>query len=203
MESNNKTLMIGGLVAIVLVVGGVIAFMGGDSEDDTADNTNETTTSQTEVQESTPSAEEEAPVAESTIVELAQATDSLSTLVAAVVEADLVETLNSEGPFTVFAPTNDAFANLLAELDVTTEELLARDDLADILTYHVVSGEVLSSDLSDGQVVETVQGGELTVSITDAGVMLTDANGNEANITAVDIDASNGVVHLIDAVVLP
>ena len=137
------------------------------------------------------------------IVELAQGTEDLSTLVAAVVEADLVETLSSDGPFTVFAPTNDAFADLLAALDVSAEDLLARDDLGDILTYHVVAGKVMAADLSDGQVVETVQGGELIVSISDSGVTLTDANGGVSTVTATDVAASNGVVHLIDAVVLP
>ncbi|MBP6880833.1 fasciclin domain-containing protein [Candidatus Saccharibacteria bacterium] len=140
---------------------------------------------------------------ESNIVEVAQKTENLSTLVAAVEKADLVETLSGEGPFTVFAPTDEAFNALLAKLDITAEELLAREDLASILTYHVVAGKVMAADLSDGQVVKTVQGGELTVSVTDSGVFLTDAKGGKSNVTATDVEASNGVVHLIDAVLLP
>ena len=189
-KNNNKMRMIGAVTAVVLVVGGLGACMG-DDDDATNDATTETSQS-TSVAES-----------QSTIVELAQATDSLSTLVAAVIQAELVDTLSSEGPFTVFAPTDAAFGDLLEALDVTAEELLAREDLGAILTYHVVSGEVLAADLSDGQVVTTVQGGELTVSVSDAGVVLTDANGGTATVTAADVDASNGVVHLIDAVVLP
>ena len=172
-KNNNKMRMIGAVTAVVLVVGGLGACMG-DDDDATNDATTETSQS-TSVAES-----------QSTIVELAQATDSLSTLVAAVVP-----------------PTDAAFGDLLEALDVTAEELLAREDLGAILTYHVVSGEVLAADLSDGQVVTTVQGGELTVSVSDAGVVLTDANGGTATVTAADVDASNGVVHLIDAVVLP
>jgi uncharacterized surface protein with fasciclin (FAS1) repeats len=199
---NNNMLIIGGIIAVVLVVGGLIAFMGND--EDTASNTSTQTTQTTQsTKESSTMNEESVAKSQSTIVELAQGTDSLSTLVAAVVKADLATTLSSEGPFTVFAPTNDAFAALLATLNVPAEELLARSDLGAILTYHVVSGEVKAADLRDGQVVKTVQGGVLKVSISDAGVYLTDAKGNKAKVTATDIDASNGVVHIIDAVVLP
>lgn len=193
---NNKMIIPGVIVALIVLVAGVFLLTGGDDEDTSTDTPTETS----QVAEQQP---EQTVEAQSTIVELAQATDSLSILVDAVVEAELVETLSSEGPFTVFAPTNDAFATLLEDLDATAEELLARDDLGEILTYHVVSGEVLSSALSDGQVITTVQGGELTVSIDESGVMLTDANGGTAMIVTADIDASNGVVHVIDSVVLP
>jgi uncharacterized surface protein with fasciclin (FAS1) repeats len=194
MKSNNNMMwIIGSVIAVVLVSGGLIASMG-NNDDDASNNA----TSQSAEESSSNQSE-----AQSTIVELAQSTDSLSILVAAVVQAELVTTLNSEGPFTVFAPTNDAFAALLTTLGATTEELLAREDLGQILTYHVVSGKVMASDLSDGQVIKTVQGGDLVVTISDSGVFLTDANGNKSNVTATDIDASNGVVHLIDAVLLP
>jgi transforming growth factor-beta-induced protein len=133
------------------------------------------------------------------IVELASANADLSILVAALTEAELVATLQGEGPFTVFAPTNAAFEALLAELEITQEELLAREDLAAILTYHVASGEVLADDLSDGQTIPTVQGEDIVVDITEGVVTL---NGI-AGVTATDIQASNGVVHLIDAVLLP
>jgi transforming growth factor-beta-induced protein len=133
------------------------------------------------------------------IVELAQATPDLSILVEAVVAAGLVDTLKGPGPFTVFVPTNAAFEALLTELEITKEELLARDDLADILTYHVANDEVLADDLSDGQTIPTVQGEDIVVDITESVVTL---NGI-SEVTATDIQASNGVVHLINAVLLP
>lgn len=132
------------------------------------------------------------------IVDIASDTDALSTLVAAVEAAGLVETLQGDGPFTVFAPTNDAFDALP---DGTLESLLLeenRDMLVDILTYHVIAGEVKSGDLSDGMTAETVQGTEVTISVGDYGVSV-----NDASVVEADIEASNGVVHVIDAVILP
>jgi len=131
------------------------------------------------------------------IVELASATEALSTLVAAVTAAGLVETLSGEGPFTVFAPTNEAFAALPAG---TVENLLKpenKDQLISILTYHVVAGKIMSSDLQNGQKVATVQGGEITVDLS-AGAKI-----NDATVVTADVDASNGVVHVIDKVILP
>ena len=135
--------------------------------------------------------------AETDIVSLAVQTDILSTLVAAVQAADLVEVLQSEGPFTVFAPTNEAFAALP---EGTVESLLLeenRDMLIAVLTYHVVPGKVMSTDLSDGMSAETVQGGQVTIGVGD-GVTV-----NGANVVLADVEASNGVVHIIDAVILP
>ncbi len=135
--------------------------------------------------------------AQPNIVELAVDTDFLSTLVAAVQAGELVETLSGEGPFTVFAPTNDAFAALP---EGTLDELLKpenKDQLVAILTYHVVAGKVMSTDLSDGMTAVTVNGAEITIGTTD-GVTV-----NGANVTAADIEAANGVVHVIDAVILP
>jgi len=132
------------------------------------------------------------------IVQLASETESLSTLVAAVKAGDLVETLQGDGPFTVFAPTNEAFDALP---DGTLETLLDpenQDMLIDILTYHVVSGKVMSGDLSDGMTAETVQGSDITISISDAGVKVDDAT-----VAMADVEASNGVVHVIDSVILP
>ena len=141
-----------------------------------------------------------------TVVDLAAANSDFSTLVSAVQEAELVETLSSEGPFTVFAPTNDAFARALESLDMTAEELLASEDLGAILTYHVVAGEVLAADVvaaveaGGGEfVVTTVNGADLTVTVQDGMVTL---NGT-ATVTAADLMAGNGVVHVIDAVLLP
>ncbi|MGB5500269.1 MAG: fasciclin domain-containing protein [Maribacter sp.] len=154
-------------------------------------------------------------VDELNIVEAAQATSSISSLVAALAKADesasndLIATLSDEtGTFTVLAPTNDAFADLLARLDgfdslddFNTEQL--QDLLASILAYHVVSGaSVTSGDLTEGQVITTVQGETLTVSLT-GGASFTDAAGESAAVTTADVATSNGTVHLIDKVLLP
>lgn len=143
-----------------------------------------------------------------TIVDQAQATEDLSTLVTAVSTAGLVETLSGEGPFTVFAPTNAAFDALP---DGTLDSLLAdTETLTSVLTYHVVSGEVMAEALvsaigeADGNFeVATVQGGTLTASLDGENVTLTDAQGNAVTVVATDVDASNGVVHVIDGVLLP
>jgi len=129
------------------------------------------------------------------IVDTAVAAGNFETLVAAVQAADLVETLKGDGPFTVFAPTDDAFA-LLPEGTVPT--LLENiPQLQGVLTYHVVPGKVMSGDLSDGMTVETVQGDTITIGTTD-GVTV-----NNTNVIQADIEASNGVIHVIDGVLLP
>jgi transforming growth factor-beta-induced protein len=134
---------------------------------------------------------------EGTIVDIAANTEDLSTLVAAVDAAGLVDALNSEGPFTVFAPTNAAFENALNALGLTADELLAdTETLTTILQYHVVEGAVLSTDLTEGE-VPTLQGEAVTVSLSD-GVMI-----NDATVITPDVQASNGVVHIIDSVLLP
>lgn len=143
---------------------------------------------------------EEVPVEEEMtpdIVGLAAETEALSTLVAAVKAAGLVETLQGEGPFTVFAPTNEAFAALP---EGTLENLLKpenKDQLVAILTYHVVSGKVMSTDLTDGMKAATVNGAEITITTADG------AKVNGAAVTMADVEAANGVVHVIDAVILP
>jgi uncharacterized surface protein with fasciclin (FAS1) repeats len=131
------------------------------------------------------------------IVDTAVGAGSFGTLVAAVQAAGLVDTLKGEGPFTVFAPTDDAFAALPAG---TVEMLLKpenKDQLIAILTYHVVPGKVMSTDLSNNMMAKTVQGGDLTI-MTKGGVTV-----NGANVVTADVDASNGVIHVIDAVILP
>jgi len=131
------------------------------------------------------------------IVEIASGNKDFSTLVAAVVAAGLAETLSGEGPFTVFAPTNEAFAKLPAG---TVEELVKpenKEKLAAILTYHVVSGKAMSSDLSDGQKVKTVNGEEISVSINGS------VKVDEATVVTADLEASNGVIHVIDSVIMP
>jgi uncharacterized surface protein with fasciclin (FAS1) repeats len=131
------------------------------------------------------------------IVDTAVGAGSFTTLVAAVEAAGLVDTLKGEGPFTVFAPTDDAFAALP---EGTVDTLLLeenRDQLVAILTYHVVPGAVMSTDLSDGMTATTVQGGDLTIG-TEGGVTV-----NGANVVTADIEASNGVIHVIDTVIIP
>jgi uncharacterized surface protein with fasciclin (FAS1) repeats len=124
----------------------------------------------------------------------------------AVITADLAGVLSGEGPFTVFAPTDDAFAAALEALGLTAEELLASEGLAGILTYHVVAGNLMAADVlaaveagGGTAMVETVNGAMITVTVEDGMVML---NGS-ATVTAVDLVAGNGVVHVIDAVILP
>lgn len=132
------------------------------------------------------------------VVDVAIGSPDHTTLVAAVTAAGLVETLKGAGPFTIFAPTNAAFGALPAG---TVDGLLkpeSKDALTNILTYHVVSGSVKAADLQDGQKVKTLQGEELTVSIKDGKVMI-----NGANVTAADLMGSNGLVHVIDAVLMP
>lgn len=145
-----------------------------------------------------------------TVVENAVASKDHTTLVAAVQAAGLVETLSGAGPFTVFAPTNDAFGKLPAG---TVDNLLkpeSKDQLTSVLTYHVVPGKVLSKDLADaiqkgnGKFeAKTVQGGSLSFAINGSDVTVTDAKGNAAKVTAADIESSNGVIHVIDGVLLP
>ena len=132
------------------------------------------------------------------IVDTAVAAGSFNTLVAAVQAAGLVETLKGDGPFTVFAPTDDAFAKLP---DGTVEMLLLpenKDKLVAVLTYHVVAGKVMSGDIAGKRVApETLQGRPIAVNAT-SGVMV-----NDANVVAADVEASNGVIHVIDTVLLP
>jgi uncharacterized surface protein with fasciclin (FAS1) repeats len=144
------------------------------------------------------------------IVDIAASDDGLSTLVLAVKTADLVETLKSDGPFTVFAPTNAAFAKIDAE---TIEALLkpeGKEQLTKILTYHVIAGNYSASDiinainLAGGEfTLETVSGDKLMARISGNTVLLEDENGRVSAVAKTDISASNGVVHVIDSVVLP
>jgi uncharacterized surface protein with fasciclin (FAS1) repeats len=135
-----------------------------------------------------------------TVVEIAAGNKDFSTLVAAVQAAGLVETLSGKGPFTVFAPTNDAFAKLPKG---TVEELLKpenKEKLTAILTYHVLAGKVMAADAiaADGKMVKTVQGSEIAIKVKDGKVMI-----NSATVTAADVVGSNGVIHVIDTVLLP
>jgi uncharacterized surface protein with fasciclin (FAS1) repeats len=180
----------------IAAAGGIAAllFLSGCSSDSDEAATTETTTAA-----ATPSETMSEPAAEvGTIVEVASANPDFSTLVAAVDAADLVQTLSGDGPFTVFAPTNAAFEALP---EGVLEALLLpenKDALTSILTYHVVADEVTSAEVTDGD-VPTVEGSTLAVAIQDNQVVLNDS----ATVVAVDVGASNGVIHVIDAVLVP
>ena len=131
------------------------------------------------------------------IVDTAVGAGSFTTLVAAVQAAGLVDTLKGEGPFTVFAPTDKAFAALPEGTVATLLLPENKDQLISILTHHVVSGKVMSTDLSNGMMALTLQGSNVTI-MTNNGVSV-----NGANVVTADIEASNGVIHVIDAVILP
>ncbi|WP_297097943.1 fasciclin domain-containing protein [uncultured Draconibacterium sp.] len=132
----------------------------------------------------------------STVVEIAVSNPDFSILVEAVTKADLAGALSADGPFTVFAPTNDAFKSLFATLGVKGVEDLTAEQLTPILTYHVVSGNVMSSDLSNTS-VKTLNGEKIQIDLSD-GVKI-----NDSNVIAADIKGKNGVIHVIDKVLIP
>ena len=186
------------LAAVAAVTGLVVlSACGSDSND--ADDAAETTEAPaaTEAPADEEMADDDMADEPGTIVVVADTNGSFGTLVAAVSAASLVETLESEGPFTVFAPTDDAFAALpdgLVDCLLLEENV---DALSSILTYHVVAGDVMSTDLTDGP-VETVQGEDITVDVTD-GVVLNET----VNVVIADVPAVNGVIHAIDGVLVP
>ena len=147
------------------------------------------------------------PVGNKTIVELAQGNPQLSTLVTAVTAAGLGETLSGTGPFTVFAPSSDAFAKVDK---ATLDGLLQPASKGVLLTYHVVAGNVKSGDLAkmivDGKgtaTIKTLNGGSLKASMAGDKIVLTDAKGGKSTVTEADVVASNGAVHVVDTVVMP
>jgi uncharacterized surface protein with fasciclin (FAS1) repeats len=144
------------------------------------------------------------------IVQIASGIDDFSTLVAAVKAADLAGTLQGDGPFTVFAPTNSSFDKLPEGTVASLLKPEAKDQLTKILTYHVVAGKFKAEDVlaaikkNDGSfTIKTVSGDNLTASVKDGKVVLTDSNGGESIVSKTDVMASNGVIHVIDSVVLP
>ena len=181
------------LLATVLALAMLAVACGSDASDENVAETPATS-------EETETSEDGMADDPGTIVDVAVGAGSFTTLVAAVTEAGLVDTLSGEGPFTVFAPTDDAFAAALDALGLTAEELLASDDLAAILTYHVVAGEVdAATAISlDGQSAETVNGASIDISVVDGNVMI-----NNATVIGADVAASNGIIHIIDTVLLP
>ena len=141
-----------------------------------------------------------------TVVDVASSNPDFSTLTVALLQADLVDVLSGEGPFTVFAPTNEAFAALLEALNITPEELFARGDLSDILTYHVVPGKLDAEDVTaeveagGGTVaLGTANSTAINVAVMDDEIVINDS----ARVIAADIEAGNGVVHVIDVVLVP
>jgi uncharacterized surface protein with fasciclin (FAS1) repeats len=181
---NLKLAAAGGIAALLFLSG-----CSSDSEEATAPATSAAPSESA-------MASEPAAAEPGTIVEVAASNPDFETLVAAVTAADLAETLSGEGPFTVFAPTDEAFEALPEGL---LDALLLpenKDALTSILTYHVVSGEVMAADVTAGD-VETVESSTIAIT-TDGGVKV-----NEANVIATDVGASNGVIHVIDAVLVP
>ena len=187
-KSRTSLSFVGGLVAVAL-----LATACGDDK-----STSETTVAATEAS-SVPATDA---MAEMDIVDTAVAAGSFTILAEALTAAGLIDALKAEGPFTVFAPTDDAFVAALEALGLTKEELFADTELLTaVLTYHVVAGKVLAADAIalDGQSAATLNGAEIAISVVDGSVKL---NGETTVVTA-DIMASNGVIHVIDKVLLP
>jgi uncharacterized surface protein with fasciclin (FAS1) repeats len=198
-------------LALTLLVGAC-----SDDEDDASTDDTEAVADDTAASEPTSAPENTEPdddmagsdttaMGEADIVDTAVEAGDFTTLVAAVQAAGLEETLRGEGPYTVFAPSDDAFAALPAgTVDTLLEDPTGA--LTDILTYHVVEGAVMAEAVAgmDGQEVTTVNGATFTVNVGDDGsVTLTDAAGNEITVTQTDIETSNGVIHVIDGVLMP
>lgn len=186
------------LIAGFAVLGLTLTACGSDSGTAATTTTSPTTTATTTTTSPTET------MASKDIVDTAVGAGQFKTLAAALTAAGLVPTLKGAGPFTVFAPTDAAFAKLPAG---TVDTLLKnpKGDLTSILTYHVVPGKVLAADVAgmDGKKVKTVQGAELTVKVDGGKVMLVDAKGGSVNVTGTDVMASNGVIHVIDGVLMP
>jgi uncharacterized surface protein with fasciclin (FAS1) repeats len=184
MERSNNV-VIGAVIAVLIIAGGI--WFVASKDDKKADDTKQTA--------QTTKTEEAAPT--QNIVEIASGNPDFSTLVEFVKTAGLVDTLSSAGPFTVFAPTNEAFARLPADTVAALKADPAK--LKEILTYHVVSGSVLAADVVKLDKATTVQGKDVKIMVMDGKVMLNDSS----TVTKTDIKASNGVIHVIDTVLLP
>ena len=175
-----------------------VALVGCSSSNKSSDSTSNTPSTAVASDMTTPSTAMNG----QTVVDIAAGNRDFSTLVAAVKAAGLAGTLSGSGPFTVFAPTNEAFKQLPA---ATLKNLLKpqnKETLAGILTYHVVPGEVMAADVKPGK-VKTVNGADFTVNTDNGTVTITDARGNTAKVVKTDVAGSNGVIHVIDHVLLP
>lgn len=201
--NNTNTMAVIGLVVLfVVAIGGFLVMSRQNTETNNLNQEMEQTT-QEEVQNSN----EEEVITESSegetmagptqnIVEIASGNESFKTLVQAVTAAGLVDTLSGEGPFTVFAPTDEAFAKLP---EGTLETLLANpEQLTKVLTYHVVSGKVMAEDVVKLTKATTVQGQDVAITVEGETVMV-----NDSKVTTTDIEGTNGVIHIIDTVLLP
>ncbi len=166
-------------------------------DDETASSTSSSPTA-----EATAQADATTTASPETITEIVAGNPEFSTLLAAVQASGLTETLSGQGPFTVFAPTDAAFAELPAGTLDTLLQPANQDQLAALLTYHVVPAEVMAANVQAGQVT-TVNTAPFTVALDGGNVAISDGQGNQANVIKTDIDASNGVIHAIDAVLLP
>lgn len=200
-ENENKSngALIGIIFIVILLIIGVIAFGGSDDDMSTTDMDTAPEMDMTD-EEMGVMVGGALMTPDLTIVENAQNANNVTTLVAAVEAADLVETLNGPGPFTVFAPTNAAFDDLP---DGTVDDLLMpenQEQLQGVLTYHVVPGEYMAADLTDGLELTTVNGEVLTFTVDDMGMLM--ING-EAMVETTNVESSNGITHVIDTVLLP
>ncbi len=182
-------------ILVILIVGGLVFFTGRERAE--VEEQEPVIMNDIRVENSMPEpvdqVEEEPQI---TIVDIAASDPNFSTLVALVQEANLVDTLSAEGPFTVFAPTNEAFAKIPEEtLSQIRED---QEQLTQILTYHVVEGRVMAEDVANLTSATTLQGGTLNIDFVDDSVMI-----NDATVVQADVEASNGVIHAIDMVLMP
>ena len=191
-----------GVAAVALLFGAVAC----SDDDDTATTTTEAVADET----TTTTTADDTTTDEANIVDVAVSAGSFTVLVELVTAAGLADALSADGPLTVFAPTDEAFEAAAADLGVTLDELAAvltenTDLLTEILTYHVVAGEVPASTVVtlDGQSVETLSGASFTVNVDGETVTITDGAGRTVGVIDVDVEASNGVIHVLDNVLLP
>lgn len=200
-NSKNNTIIISIAVIAIIIIAGTAIYFGttqNNNDNDKKDENTSMTTDATSVEVGGV-----AMFSNKDLISNAVNAPNLSTLVTAVKAAGLVETLQGPGPFTVFGPDNSSFTKLPAG---TVETLLKPENkaqLTSILTYHVVSGRLLAADLTDGRVLKTVQGQNLTVKRSGATVQIVDASGKTVNVLTADVLQSNGVAHIIDSVLLP
>jgi uncharacterized surface protein with fasciclin (FAS1) repeats len=189
------------IVAAAVLASLVVAACGDDASDDPVITTAPAPTTTTTTATTQAPAEPESVDGPGTLVEVAVESGAFPTLVAAVQAAGLVDALSSGGPFTVFAPTEEAFAAALEALDLTPEQLLGNTELLTaVLTYHVLSVEAPAEVVAtlDGQTVATLNGAEVAITIDGDTVLV-----NDATVIATDIAASNGIIHIIDTVLIP
>ncbi|MGV0870507.1 fasciclin domain-containing protein [Corynebacterium kalidii] len=181
-----------------------LAACSDDSDDDSATTTTAVAASESGQPSSTTDPSGTSDTMEGDIVDTAEFAGDFTTLLTAVQAAGLEDTLRGAGPFTVFAPTDEAFSALPAN---TLDDLLAdpEGDLANILKYHVVEGRVMAADVAEmnGETVTTVLGEDLEIEVDGDTVYLVDSSGNRVTVTATDVESSNGVIHVIDGVLIP